>query len=236
MGLTEYIMRKRFAPGKGVTKPPPDRGIRLFFFVLYTHFWELVKLNLLLLAFCIPIITIPAAFCGANRVIINLIYEGDSFLWSDFIAEFKGSFFRSIPFGAIFAFLLLESIIACRISFTESGISIPIMAPAIFLLGITIIFFSYVFIFLPAFDLKNRHIAKNAFIFTLTEWKTNLIIIACTAVMTIILAAIAMYAILIAIFLFVFIYYSFSQLIICSAAIAPMKKRIIVPYEQNQKT
>jgi uncharacterized membrane protein YesL len=229
-------MYKRFAPGKGVTKPSPDRGIKLFFFILYTHFWELVKLNLLLLVFCIPIVTIPAAFCAANRVIINLICEWDSFVWSDFITEFKASFFRSIPFGLLFAFLMLDSYFAYCMSFSENGISIPIMALAAFLYGLTVIFFSYVFIFLPAFALKNKHIAKNAFIFMLTEWKTNLVIVGAAVAMTHIIAVIAAHSILIAIFIFMLIYYSLNKLIICSAAITPMKRRIIEPFEQKQET
>lgn len=234
MSLTEYIKHKRFGPGKGVTQPPPERGIKLFFFVLHTHFWELIKLNLLFLTFCIPVLTIPAAFCAANRVILNLVQNRNCYLWNDFFAEFKESFLKSLPFGLLFAFLIFDSIIAFTMSLTENGVNIPSLALAFFLLGSSIIFFNYVFIFLPALALKNRYIAKNAFIFLMTEWKTNIIILSATAVMIFTLLSIAAYSILPALLVFVFFYFSFMQLIICTAVNQPMIKRIVEPFEQSQ--
>ncbi|MCL2486126.1 MAG: hypothetical protein FWE86_00820, partial [Oscillospiraceae bacterium] len=82
---------------------------------------------------------------------------------------------------------------------------------------------------------KNRHIAKNAFIFMLTEWKTNIIMLAVTLAMTTALALTAMGSTMIALALLVFIYFSLSQLMICAAVAQPMQKRIIEPYELNHK-
>ena len=234
MSVTELIKRKRFSPGKGVTEPPPEKGVRLFFFVLHTHFWELVKLNLLFLAFCIPIVTIPAALCAVNRVIINLIEKGNSFLWSDFFTEFKGSIFKSLPFGVLYVFLIFDSFLATSMSITENGVNIPIATLAFFLFGSAIVFFSYVFVFIPALPLKNRHIAKNALIIMLVEWKTSTIIFASTVAMIIALLTIATYSIMIALLPLVFIYFSFIQLIICTAVNQSMKKRILDPYEERE--
>jgi len=226
------IRNKRFAPGPGVTGPPPDRGAKLFFFVLHTHFWELVPLNLLFLAFCVPIATIPAALCAMNRVLLNLVLKGNAFLWSDFFAEFKGSLIKSLPFGIVAAFLVLDAAWSFSLGFSENGVSIPAMALALFLFGLAAVFSGYVFVFIPALPLKNRHIAKNAFIFMLTEWKTNAIVVAITVCMAIILLTIAAYSIMIALAPLVFIYFSFGQLVICTAVSHPMKRRILGPPEQ----
>jgi len=235
MSLTEYIKKKRFAPGPGVDEPPPDKGFKRFLFIFYHHFWRLITLNLLFLAFCIPVITIPAAICGANRVLIMLVREGNCSLWQDFIGEFKSSFFKSLPFGIPYIFLLLDSMYAFRISVIGDSVNVPAAALAFCLFGAATLFFGYAFVFIPALPLKNRHIAKNAFIFMLTEWKTNIIMLAVTLAMTAALVLTAIGSIMIALTLLVFIYFSLSQLMICAAVAQPMQKRIIEPYELNHK-
>jgi uncharacterized membrane protein YesL len=86
-------------------------------------------------------------------------------------------------------------------------------------------------VFLPTLDLKNRDIARNAFILTVIEWKTNLLIIGCVLGMAAFTAAFFPYTII----LLLFISISFLQLIVCSAACGPLQRRITGPYEQMQK-
>ncbi len=231
MNITELIKRKRFAPGKGVTEPPPMKGIKRFFFLLYAHFWKMVTLNLLFLAFCIPVVTIPAALCGVNRVLIKLVREGNCFLWSEFIKEFKSNLFKSLPFGLLFAVLLFMSYYALSVSTSSGDSSLNIFAGAIglFILGLTLLFSSYVFALLPSLALKNRYIAKNALILMMTEWKTDLVIIGSIVAMAFIIAAFFPYTV----FLLPVIWFSLSQLIICTAINEPLQRRIIGPYEQR---
>lgn len=225
MSITELIKSKRFAPGKGVAEPPPERGIRRFFFLLSTHPWRLMTLNLLFLAFCIPVITIPAALCGVNRVLIMLVREGNCFLWNDFWREFKGSFFKSLPFGMLSAFLLFDSYYALSLA-VENGMNMLLLTVGIFLLGFAVLFSSYAFVLLSALALKNRHIARNAFILMMTEWKTNLVILGSTLAMAFILAALFPYSLILPLF----IQCSFLQLIVCTAVNEPLQRRIIGPY------
>lgn len=232
MNITEYIKQKRFAPGPGVTEPPPEKGIRRFGFLLWTHMWKLVILNLLFLAFCIPVLTIPAALCGMNRVLIKLVREGNCFLWSDFWAEFKADLFKGIPFGIICALMLFACyyFFSLSISYGESfGLFTAIIGFS--LLGFSVLFGSYVFVFLPTLGLKNRHIAKNAFILTIVEWKTNLLILGCTIAMVLITMIFFPYTL----FFLAVIWFSFLQLIVCTAINEPMQRRIIGPYEQSRK-
>lgn len=81
---------------EGAGLPMPEGGIRRYALLLTTHFWKLIGLNLLFVLFSLPIITMPAALCGMNRVCMLLIRNGHCFLWQDFIEEFKRSFVRSI--------------------------------------------------------------------------------------------------------------------------------------------
>lgn len=230
-GFLELIKNKRFAPGKGVYGPPPEKGIKRFGFLLWTHLWKLVGLNMLFVAFCIPVVTIPAAVCGMNRVLIKLVREGNCFLWDDFWTEFKADLFKSLPFGLLYAFLLFDSyyFFSLCISYRESEIFTA--AAGVFFLGFAVLYGSYVFVLLPTLALKNRHIAKNAFILMTTEWKTNLVMLGCMLFMGIIIAAVFPYSI----FLLIFIWFSLSQLMVCTAVNEPLQRRIIGPYEQRQK-
>ena len=232
MNITELIKRKRFAPGKGVTELPPEKGAKRFFFLLTTHPWKLVTLNLVFLMFSIPVVTIPAAVCGMSRVLIKLVREGNCFLWSEFIKEFKANLFKSLPFGLLFAVLLFMSYYALSLSTSSGDSSLSIFAGAIglFILGLTLLFSSYVFVLLPSLALKNRHIAKNALVLMVTEWKTDLVIIGSIVAMAIIIAAFFPYTVI----LLLFIWFSLQQLIICTAVNETMQRRIIDPYEQSQ--
>lgn len=229
MSVTELIKRKRFAPGKGVTELPPEQGIRRFGFILWTHLSKLVILNLLLIAFSIPVVTMPAALCGVNRVLIKLVREGNCFLWSDFWQEFKANLVKALPFGLFTAFLLFDSYYALSVSTSGGGI-LP-GALGLFLLGMAVLFGSYAFVLLPSLDLKGKYITKNTFILMMTEWKTNLAILGCALALGALIAAIFPYSAI----LMLFISFSLMQLIICTAVNGPLQRRIIAPYEQRQK-
>ena len=52
-----------FGEGPGIPKDAPKpEGLRLLASVLGREWWALVKLNLLFIAFSLPIVTLPAAY------------------------------------------------------------------------------------------------------------------------------------------------------------------------------
>lgn len=229
MGITERIMQKRFAPGKGVTGPPPDKGVRRFVFLIAAHAWRLIALSLLFLLFSVPVMTMPAAFCGMNRVLINLTREGNCFLFGDFWDEFKANLLKGLPFGLLHAFLLFDAYFAISLAASAPSLDIPMLALGLLLLGCAALFSSYVFCFLPSLSLNNRQLARNAFIFMLTEWKTNLVILGGTLALSLITAALMPYSLMLLPF------FSFWQLAVCMAVNEPMQRRIVGPYEQAEK-
>jgi len=233
MGILEQIGKRRFAPGKGVTELPPQKGVKRFFFLLTTHFWRFIRLNMLFVLFCLPVVTIPAALCGMNRVMITLVRDGNCFLWSEFSKEFKANLIRSLPFGILFTFLMLDAYFFFNIAAASGSPGMNILAGAAgcIILGFAVLFNSYVFVLLPTLALTNRFIAKNASILMLTEWKTSLLILACTLFMAFITAAFFPFTII----LLVFILFSFTQLLVCTAVNEPLQRRIIGPFEQMQR-
>jgi hypothetical protein len=77
--------------------PPPKGGVRRVWFLLKTHFGKFLSLNVLFLAFCVPVVTIPAAIAASDRVCLVLWREGNCFLWEEFWGEFKSELFNSLP-------------------------------------------------------------------------------------------------------------------------------------------
>ncbi len=227
-GVWALIKKRRVAPGKGVTEPVPVQGIRRFVFLLLTHPWKLVTLNLLFLAFCIPILTIPAALCGMNRVLIELVREGRCFLWSDFIGEFKAELFKSLPFGLLCVFLLFDSWYLFSVSAGGNGINMLTLAMGFFFLGFGTLFCGYAFVLLAALPLRNRDISKNTLILMATEWKTNLTLLGSALVMAVIITALFPYTAM----LLLLIWFSLSQMIVCTAVNVPLQERIVAPYEE----
>ena len=232
-GFWENLGAKHFAPGKGATEPIPEKGYKRFFFILGTHFWKLVTLNLLLILFCIPVITIPAAFCGVNRVLMKLYREGNCFVWTEFIKEFRANLWKALPFGLIVAAVLFASyyFLSLSISVSPNHIDAFTAAIGLLLLFFAVLFSGYVFVFLPTLDLKNNQIARNAFIFLIMEWKTNLAILGSVAASVLFVVAFFPYSLF---FLF-FLTISLQQYLICAAVNTPLQARIIGPYEEHNK-
>jgi len=232
MNLLERIKNRRFAPGEGVFKPIPDQGIKRFMFLLKTHFWKLVSLNLLLILFCIPIITIPAAICGTNRVLVKLIIEGHCFLWTEVIQEFKANLVKGMPFGLLAAFTWFDAYYFLSVSAAMHPGRMDILTAAIGFLFLifTILFFSYVFVLLPMIDLKNMQIAKNSLILMLTEWKTNIMVIISFVVTFLFI----LFGFPYTLFFLCFISISFMLYIISAAISEPLQRRIIEPYQKQQ--
>lgn len=232
-GFWEELGAKRFAPGKGVAEPPPQGGWRRFFFVLGTHFWKLISLNLLFLAFSIPVITIPAALCGMNRVLIKLYRDGNCFVWDAFFKEFRANLWKAIPFGLTCALSLGASyyFLSLGASISQSGVEVITTALGMLLLLFAVLFSGYVFVFLPTLDLKNGQITRNALIFMVTEWRTNLLILgiaALTTGFTISLFPLSLLTLSLGSI-------SFMQYVICVAVNSPLQKRIIAPFEETMK-
>lgn len=231
-GFWEELGAKRFAPGRGVAEPPPQGGWRRFFFVLGTHFWKLISLNLLFLAFSIPLITIPAALCGMNRVHITLYRNGNCFVWTEFYKEFRANLWKALPLGIFGGIGLFASyyFLSYGTSITSDGVEVLSTALGILLLAFTVLFTQYAFVFLATLNLKLGQIARNALIFTMSEWRANGIILTSVIVTVLVLASLFPYTLV----LLFFVSFSLQQLVICAAVNTPLQKRIIGPYEQSR--
>jgi uncharacterized membrane protein YesL len=102
-------------------------------------------------------------------------------------------------------------------------------AIGLLLLFFAVLFCGYVFAFLPTLDLKNSQIARNAFIFMVTQWKTNLAILGSVAASVLFVVAFFPYSL----FFLLFITVALQQYMICAAINKPLQEKIIGPYEEH---
>ena len=97
-----WLTKHYFGEGKGIDKnAPKPTGLRLLAHVLGREWWELIKLNLLFIAFSLPVVTLPAAYGAMVRISVEMIEDRTVYLWRDFWAAFRAGFIRTSLLGAV---------------------------------------------------------------------------------------------------------------------------------------
>lgn len=105
-----WYLKLHGTPGPGIPKDEPKpTGLRLFFSVLFREWKTLVKLNLIFLLCCIPVITIPAALCAMQHITLKMIQDEPFLLWTDFRRTFRRVFKRGSLWGWGYFFMALAT-------------------------------------------------------------------------------------------------------------------------------
>lgn len=68
---------------------------RLSAWRLFRLYWiELIKLNVLFLLLCLPVVTIPAAIAAMNRIVLDMLYRKpfDYRMWRGMMTTFRRDF------------------------------------------------------------------------------------------------------------------------------------------------
>lgn len=213
-------------PGPGVNEPPPEKGILLFFFVLKNHFVKIVALNLLFILFSLPVITIPAALCAVNRVIIIVMRDGGCHLFSDFWKEFKGSFWRGLLIGVLYAaamVLLYMCALYYPVLVGSKTVGIIMFAVSLALMLFFTVVITYAFVMCAWFNLKVFAIIKNSLLIAVISPLQSLIML---------VAPIGLNVLMILLFpksipLIITITIGLAQLIACVCAKTPFEKHLV---------
>ncbi len=230
-------MKRRFDPlglrREGTDQLAPKEGIAKYFYLLWNHAWKLIGVNLLFLAFSLPVVTLPAALCAMNRVLIKLVRESNVFLWEEFRDEFKSDFLRSLPLGLLFGALLFLGYFLISFGMANYSNLVGMLA---FAIGIVTLVFSmsraiYAFLMRAMFALKTRDLLKNANIMAATRGGRGLIAVGILLVCYALVAMFFPYS-LIVVLLFGF---SLMQYTLCFVLNTPIQDRIISPWEKMQK-
>lgn len=93
--------------GPGIRKDAPKKtGLALLMQVVLREWWELFKLNLMIVVFSLPIVTIPATLAAATHISLRMIEDESIYLRRDFLAAFRQHLLRATLWGAGFAIAL----------------------------------------------------------------------------------------------------------------------------------
>lgn len=218
-------------PEQDCTEAQPKSGVRLFFFLLQNNTGKLLLLNLLFIAFSLPVLTMPAAFCAMYRVCVQLVREGHCFLWSDFWNEFKSQLFNSFPVGLLFGLMLFAAYLFYVLCVSSAGINSVLFAALAFSL---LVFFAleagYSFVMLATLKLGNADILRNALALTGLEPKTDCVL----ALLFILFVVFAVFLFPFSLLFLLFFLYSFHALAVTTAVNAVVQKHIIAPSEERE--
>lgn len=144
---------------------PPKRGLALFVDVVLREWWELMKLNLLLVLFCLPIITIPAALAGTVRITTTMVRDENHYLWRDFWNTFRTEFVRATLLGwgaiALIAIGLGSAVAYGRAMPDGVWFAIPAVV-SVFGAVFVILAASHVLTMMAATDLPTLPLVRNA--------------------------------------------------------------------------
>ncbi len=101
--MMQWLTNRYLAEGKGIAKNAPQKtGLPLLAQTIWRESWSLFKLNLLLVLFSMPIVTLPLAHAAATQVTMSMARDENHYLWEDFWAAFRKFGLRAsvLGFGA----------------------------------------------------------------------------------------------------------------------------------------
>ncbi|NGO52806.1 YesL family protein [Allomesorhizobium camelthorni] len=98
-----WVYNFYFREGPGIPKDAPKPvGMRLLAHVLGREWWELIKLNLLFIAFSLPLVTLPAAYMATVAICLAMIEDRNVYLLRDFWSAFRSRFLTATLLGLSF--------------------------------------------------------------------------------------------------------------------------------------
>lgn len=228
-GLFDYSK-----PGKGVRKDEPVKPRFLLFWELFFRkFWKLIQLNLLYVAFCLPIVTIGPATAGFTYVLRNFANEKPVFLFSDFWDAFKGNLKQSFAYSVFLAAAAVLLSVAWRFYMDYSAENTWMYVPMAlcFMMIVLIVFMTfYAFLMMVTLDLRMGALLKNAAILSLVCLKTNILTLLFTGI---IVLAVYLFPVL-GLLLCIFIIPALIGFIICFNSYPGIQKYAIDPFLKAQ--
>ena len=228
MGLFNNYQRE----GKGVDKDSGDRlPIVVFFDIFFRKAWSLLKVNLLFLLACIPIVTIGPATAGMTKILRNYAREEHAFIWSDFWETFKQNFVKAFLVWLIdiVAGTLILFDLYMYTSLQGSAVFRVISLALILITGTIVLFMNYyVFTLMITFRLTFKQLIKNSFLFAWIGFWRNLLITIIIAVLTVLTV---LYFNTFGFVFVILLYFSLCGLIICFNTYPLIKKLMIDGYD-----
>lgn len=200
---------------------PPKEGIALFFDVLLRQFWELCKLNLVFILFCLPVVTIPAASAAMSRIVFMMLMDRPVYVYSGFMAAFKAEWRRASLAGLIYFPVLGATVFGQYYCLNVSG-NVFLYCILMLACALTLMAGFYLFPMLAMLDMGLKGIFRNAILMTFLRMPQNIL-----ALIPVALFALAVWLFLPpAIMALIMVFFSLSGLITNFCAYTGLKKYV----------
>jgi len=201
---------------------PPKQGAALFFDVLRREFWELCKLNLILILFCVPVVTIPAALTAMSRVMMFMLMDRPISTFGDFFDAFKKEWKRSTIMGLAYFPLLALTVFGQYFYLAAMGSFLPYVF-AMLSCAMVLIAGFYIFPMLSVLDLGIAGILRNAILLTFLRMPQNILAL----VVAVLLALLVLMLLPLSILVAFLILFSLIGLVTTFCAYTGLKKHVI---------
>lgn len=174
-------MRPWYEPRKNRPDIPKDmpqkKGFVRYMETLWREFFEMLKLNLLFLVTCIPIVTIPASITAMSRITVTMVQDKNHFLWPDYWKAFKRDFLKSLLGGLILAAMVAAFSISTWFYYRlmrENTFFVILAGGSACLLLSALMMSLYFYPMLAVVDLPTLQLIKNSCILTFVNIKRSL--------------------------------------------------------------
>lgn len=153
--------------GAGVEKNEPSKeGLSLFFDLFISRFWDLMKLNVIFIIYCIPIITIFPAFGALTSMTMSIVRKKPIlFMLRDFHAAFINNWKQSFICGFLscflFSILYYASVFYYKLA-QENHILYAVFFICIFMTSLLLLAWIYIFPMFTTISLSIKDIFKNS--------------------------------------------------------------------------
>lgn len=202
------------------------KGAPLLFHILMQNFWKLVELNIVFLLYCLPVVTIPAAYSAMMCVLRDMTNHKPFRLWIDFWMAFKRNFTQSLLWGLLVSLLIAAGYFGISYDAFERWDAYFILlgglaCTVVLILGLMCL---YVPILIVSVKQPLIIIVQNAFRLALIALFRNLMLIAANLFITIVVFLLFPYSLIFVALL----YFSITGLFICFVVWPVIMKYVIV--------
>lgn len=166
--------------GAGVEKSEPSKeGLSLFFDLIVSRFWDLMKLNIIFIIYCIPIVTIAPAFGALTSITMSIVRKKPIlFMLMDFHTAFRNNWKQSFVCGFLscflFSILYYASVFYYKLS-QGNPILYAVFFFCVFMTILLLLAWIYIFPILTTISLSIKDILKNSLFLSIVCLKHTLI-------------------------------------------------------------
>ncbi len=224
--------------GKGVRKDePPKKGILRFFEIVARDSGDLVKLNLLFFISCIPIITIGPAIVAMSAVVVKRVRNIPCYAFHEYKKAFKENLKRSFPAGLLVMVFVVMSLFAAwyyNSAYNQSQdlMYLVLAVITLFLSGLISAGSCYLFTMIAVVDLPLKLQLKNAVLLTFGFLPRTALFF----IISLVLWAAAVLFLPWTLLVFVFVFFSFVNLIINMNVWNVLEKVFVIGLGSNDES